>query len=266
MGRSCPGSPRSRTTGEPAARRSYAAGLEGRVGRETSFRLEGSIQEMDEVVRAFFEGDFLTDFDSIYLLDGNTLRQYQASGRHRLSRAVAGTLGVRYGDIGGGVSPATASSYGISDSSGRFWSARAAIEILPTRTGVAFLVRGVRQKLDSTGAVRANDSDKVALSVAQDLSIVGLTPFGSICKLLVALESSRSTASTEREDPPVSSRVLGGVALSFLGTPGAPSSFLPSLPLENSTQPFQKTLDCIQFFGYRAAQAFPHGQLSGCPY
>lgn len=201
--------------GEPAARRSYAAGLEGRVGRETSFRLEGSIQEMDEVVRAFFEGDFLTDFDSIYLLDGNTLRQYQASGRHRLSRAVAGTLGVRYGDIEGGVAPATASSYGISDSSGRFWSARAAIEILPTRTGVAFLVRGVRQKLDSTGAARANDSDKVALSVSQDLSVVGLTPFGSICKLLVALESSRSTASTEREDPPVSSRVLGGVALSF---------------------------------------------------
>ena len=95
------------------------------------------------------------------------------------------------------------------------WSARAAVEVLPTRTGMAILVRGARQTLETAAAARLNDSDKVAVSVAQDLSVVGITPFGSVWKLLVALESARSTAIAERDEVASTKRLLGGLAISF---------------------------------------------------
>ena len=199
---------------EAASREGYAIGLERRSG-DSTFKFEASAQRMDEVVRAFFEGDLLTDFDSVYFFDGNSVRQVQASARHRLSNAVTGSVAMRYGDIQGTVSPDAAASFGISDSDGHFWSARASVEILPTRTGVAVLVRGVRQDLETAGAPHTNDSDKVAVSIAQDLSVVGLTPFGSDWKLLLALESARSTTATEREEAATTSRVLGGLALAF---------------------------------------------------
>lgn len=197
---------------DAASREAYAVGIERRAG-DSSLKFEASTQRIDEVVRAFFEGDLLTDFDSVYLFDGNSVRQIQASARHRLSDKLAGSVAVRYGDIRGGVAPAT--SFGITDSAGHYWSARAAVEVLPTRTGVAILVRGVRQSLQTTGESHTNDSDKLAVSVAQDLSVIGLTPFGSDWKLLLALESARSTAGTEREDPISTSRILGGLALAF---------------------------------------------------
>jgi hypothetical protein len=199
---------------EPAAREGYAVGVERRSG-ESSLKFEVSSHRMDEVVRAFFEGDLLTDFDSVYFFDGNTVRQMQASTRHRLSDTLSGSVSVRYGDIRGTVSPDATTSFGISESEGRFWSARASVEILPTRTGVAILVRGVRQSLETPVASHTNDSDKLAISIAQDLSIVGLTPFGSDWKLLLALESARSTAASDREDPASTSRILGGLALAF---------------------------------------------------
>ena len=199
---------------DPASSEGYAAGLEGRAGN-SAYKVEVSTQRIDEVVRAFFEGDLLTDFDSVYFFDGNTVRQFQASAAHRLSDTLAGSVAVRYGDVRGSVASDTATSFGVTSSDGRYWSARAAVEVLPTKTGVAILVRGVRQSLEGGGVTHANDSDKVAVSIAQDLSIVGLTPFGSDWKLLLALESARSTASSEREDPPSTSRILGGLALAF---------------------------------------------------
>jgi hypothetical protein len=206
---------------EPASRQAFGAGVEHRSGENTSVRLEVSGQQIEEIVRAFFEGNFLTDFDSVYLLDGNELVQYQATARHRLSDRVAAALAVRYGEISGELSDDAARSYGISSSDGRFWSARAAVEVLPTGTGVALLLRGVRQGLMTPGAVHSNDSDKLALSIAQDLSVMGFTPFGSVCKLLVAVESARSAVNvgdrkiSSDEAPPTTSRLMGGVAVSF---------------------------------------------------
>jgi hypothetical protein len=199
---------------EPASREGYAAGVERRTG-DSSYRFEVSTQRMDEVVRAFFEGDLLTDFDSVYFFDGNSVRQVQASVRHRLSDKLAGSVAVRYGDIRGPIAPDSVTSFGITGSDGHYWSARAAVEVLPTKTGVAILVRGVRQSLESGAVSHTNDSDKLAVSIAQDLSIVGLTPFGSDWKLLLALESARSTAATEREESASTSRILGGLALAF---------------------------------------------------
>lgn len=205
---------------EAASQRAYAAGLEHRSGDTTAVRFEASRQSIEEIVRVFFEGDFLTDFDSAYLLEGNEFLQYQASARHRLSDTVAGTLAVRYGEISAVPSGDASASYGIVDSRGHFWSARAAVEILPTRTGVALLLRGVRQTLVTKGAAHSNDSDKLAVSVSQDLSVMGFSPLGSACKLLLALESARNPLSSDRnahsdEDAPKTSRLMGGVAVSF---------------------------------------------------
>jgi hypothetical protein len=200
--------------GEATSRRGFTVGIERRAGPDGSFRVEASDLRVNEAVRAFFEGDFLTDFDSIYLFDGNRVRQYKITGSHRLSDTLSGNVALRYGKIGGDPAPESAKSYGITDNQGHFWSARAAVEILPTRTGVAVLVRGVRQSLTTVAALRSNDSRKIAISLAQDLSVVGVSPFGSVCKLLVALESARSAGLTS-DDSPSTNRLLGGVAISF---------------------------------------------------
>ncbi len=200
---------------EAASRKGFAVGLERASSQGGSLRLEASNQRVGEAVRGFFGGDFLTDFDSVYLFDGNGVRQYQATGSQRLTEKLAGSIAVRYGSIDGEIADASAASYGISSNRGRFWSARAALEVVPTRTGVAILVRSVRQELETPATVHTNDSDKIALSVAQDLSVVGVSPFGSVCKLLIALESARSTATGDREEPAPTNRLLGGVAISF---------------------------------------------------
>ena len=200
---------------DAAARKGFAVGLEKNGSSESSFRVEASNHRMDEAVRAFFEGDFLTDFDSVYLFDGNMLRQYQASYSRKLTDTLSGTVAVRYGTIDGEIAPGSAAAFGIDRNRGRFWTARTGVEVLPTRTGIAVLVRGGRQRLMTPSGVHLNESDKIAISIAQDLSVVGLTPFGSACKLLMAVESLRSTAGTERDDAPVSNRILGGLAISF---------------------------------------------------
>jgi hypothetical protein len=199
---------------EATSRRGFTVGIERRAGPDGSFRVEASDQRVNEAMRAFFEGDFLTDFDSVYLFEGNTVRQYKVTAAHRLSDTLSGNVALRYGRIDGSPAPESAKGYGISENQGRFWSARAAVEILPTRTGVAVLVRGVSQSLATAAALRSNDSGKIAISLAQDLSVVGVNPFGSVCKLLVALESARSAGLTS-DDSTSTNRLLGGVAISF---------------------------------------------------
>jgi hypothetical protein len=200
---------------EPASTQAYAVGVERKVGRDTSLQIEASQQKMGEIVRAFFEGDFLTDFDSVYLLDGNTVRQYRAAIQQRLSDTLASSISVRYGLIDGSVTPEGTAAYGIAGNAGRFWSARASIEVLPTHTGVAVLVHGIRQNLQTPAAILANDADKLALSVAQDLSVVGLTPLGADWKLLMAFETARGTTIDHKDDPATANRLMGGVAVSF---------------------------------------------------
>ena len=200
--------------GEATSRKGFSAGVERRTDA-SAFRAEVSNQRVNEAVRAFFEGDFLTDFDSLYLFDGNTVRQYQLTATHRLTDTLSGSVAMRYGSVSGEVTPQSASGFGVTDNSARFWSARAAVEIVPTRTGVALLVRGVRQRLGTAGAPHANNADKVAISLAQDLSVVGITPFGTACKLLVALESAHSTVYSDSDEQKLSRRLLGGLAFSF---------------------------------------------------
>jgi Carboxypeptidase regulatory-like domain len=196
-----------------ASREGYSIGLERTVGENGNLRLEASQQRIDEVVRAFFEGDFLTSLDSVYLLDGNVVRQVKASGKRRLSHSLAASVSARYGRIDGGVAPGTAATYGVTDSTGHFWTARASLEVLPTRTGIAVTLHGVRQNLATPSSVVVNQSDRIALSLAQDLSVLGVTPFGSVCKLLVGIESNRPAG--DNDEAPKNNRLLGGVALSF---------------------------------------------------
>jgi hypothetical protein len=201
---------------EPAATQYFAAGLEQRLGRDSKLQFEVSEQRMGELVRAFFQGDFLTDFESVYLLDGNSVRQYKASVQQRLSNTLAASIAVRYGQIDGEVSEQSAANYGITGNQGHYWSARASLELLPTRTGFAVVVRGIRQDLETPASVLSNDSSQLALSVAQDLSVIGLTPLGAAWKLLVAFERAQASTMSDRgEDAATANRLLGGVGVSF---------------------------------------------------
>ncbi|HKD18758.1 MAG TPA: carboxypeptidase-like regulatory domain-containing protein [Thermoanaerobaculia bacterium] len=201
---------------EPAATRSFAVGIQRDAGANSQLQIEVSQQRMGELVRAFFEGDFLTDFDSIYLLDGNNVRQYKASVTQRLSNTLSGNVVVRYGSIDGSVASPSAANYGIVSNPGRFWSARASVEVMPTHTGIAVLVRKIQQEIETPAASLANDSNKLSLSVSQDLSVIGLTPFGAGWKLVVAIENTKGTPlSSQKDEAVVANRLLGGVAVSF---------------------------------------------------
>jgi len=201
---------------EPAASRAFAVGLQRKAGPNSELQFEASEQRMGELVRAFFQGDFLTDFDSVYLLDGNSVRQYKGSVTQRLSNTLSANVTMRYGSIDGNVSGQSSTNYGISSNQGRFWSARASVEVLPTRTGIALLFRNIHQDIQTPAALLSNDSEKLALSVSQDLSIIGLTPFGAGWKLLVAVENAHGTAlSDHRDEIATANRLLGGVAVSF---------------------------------------------------
>lgn len=201
---------------EPAATRALAVGLQRKVGADSQVQLEVSEQRIGEIVRAFFQGDFLTDFDSVYLLDGNAVRQYKASVTQRLSNALSGNLAVRYGSIDGKVAAPSAEAYGVASNAGHFWSATASVQVLPTRTGIALLVRNIRQEVQTPATLLSNNAEKLALSVSQDLSILGLTPFGADWKLLVAVENAKGNGVAEHKDESVTAnRLLGGVAVSF---------------------------------------------------
>jgi hypothetical protein len=199
---------------EATADRGFTVGFEKRAGPDGSVKAEVSEQKVSEAIRAFFEGDFLTDFDSIYLFDGNSVRQYKLAATRRLSDKLSGSISARYGSISGEPSAESALSYGIVENSGRYWAARAAVEVIPTGTGIAVLVRQVRQSLVTASSPHSNDSHKFAVSLAQDLSVIGVTPFGSACKLLVAIERARGSTQTT-EEAPSTNRLLGGVAISF---------------------------------------------------
>ncbi len=201
---------------EPAATRAITVGLQRKVGSDSQVALEVSEVRIGEIVRTFFQGDFLTDFDSVYLLDGNAVRQYKASVTQRLSNTVSGNVAVRYGSIDGHVNEPSLEAYGISSNAGRFWSATASVQVLPTKTGIAVLVRDIQQEVQTPAALLENNSKKLALSVSQDLSILGLTPFGADWKLLVAIENAKGTGIAEqRANEAVANRLLGGVAVSF---------------------------------------------------
>ncbi len=201
---------------EPAATEAYSIGIQRNAGADSSVQIEVSEQRMGELVRAFFGGDFLTDFDSVYLLDGNTVRQGRASVQQRLSNTLSGSVAVRYGAIDGDVSAPSLAAYGITGNRGTFWSARASVEVLPTHTGVAIVVRSIRQDLKTASVGVSNNSDKLALSIAQDLSVVGLSPFGAAWKLLLAFENAHGNLFTDpKDETATANRLLGGVAVSF---------------------------------------------------
>ena len=167
-------------------------------------------------VRTFFQGDFLTDFDSVYLLDGNSVRQVKGSITQRLSNKLSANVSVRYGSIDGHVNAPSADAYGIASNAGRFWSATASVQVLPTQTGIAVLVRNIRQEVATPAAVLANNSDKLALQVSQDLSILGITPLGADWKLLVAIENAKGTGVADHKDESITAnRLLAGVGVAF---------------------------------------------------
>jgi hypothetical protein len=201
---------------EPAATRALSVGLQRKVGANSQVAFEASEARIGEIVRTFFQGDFLTDFDSVYLLDGNSVRQVKGSVTQRLSNTLSANVSARYGSIDGRVNSPSAEAYGISSNAGRFWTASASVQVLPTQTGIAVLIRKIRQEVATPAAVLENNSDKLALQVSQDLSILGITPFGAGVKLLVAIENAKGTGIAEHKDESVTAnRLLAGVGVAF---------------------------------------------------
>ena len=107
---------------------------------------------------------------------------------------------MRYGTIDGAVKPEAAAAYGIRDSGHGSGRPAPASRSSPTKTGVAVVVRGVRQSLSHTGGHAAQ-----RLGQGRDLARAGSLGDRSDAlrlglQLLVALESARNTNLSEKDD------------------------------------------------------------------
>jgi hypothetical protein len=156
----------------------------------------------------------------VYLLDGNSVRQYKASVQHRLTDKLAGhTVGAVRRDQRRRVFAERRRLRDRAEHRTVLGGARrrgGSCRRRPESRGRR--ARNLRQDLQTPAALVANDSDKLALSVAQDLSVIGLTPFGADWKLLLALEQAHGTTPTttdHQDESATANRLMGGVAVSF---------------------------------------------------
>jgi Carboxypeptidase regulatory-like domain len=200
----------------PASRYAIGAGFQTGDGSGNVARIQASERRVDEVARVFFEGDLLADVDSVYVFDGNRVREVTGHFSQRWAEFNT-ALEARYGTIDGEVNPRVTEVSGVRDDAGHFWSARATLELRPTKTGIAVLVRSVRQNIGSPTGELANGADNLRLSVSQNLSVLGVAPFGSALRVLISYEAARrqrvdAEASAQVEDV---HRVMGGLALAF---------------------------------------------------
>jgi hypothetical protein len=153
---------------------------------------------MGELVRAFFEGDFRRTSTACTCWT-ETPCANTSSLEQRLSDTLAGSVSVLR-SIDGEVSPQSSVFYG-SGNRGYFYSARRHRGV-PTRTGVAFLVRSLRQATQTQAAVLANDSTS-SRSRSRDLSIIGLAPFSADWNCSSPSRQARGTAvSSQTRTPP----------------------------------------------------------------
>ena len=165
-------------------------------GRDSSLQFEASEQRMGELVRAFFEGDFLTDFDSVYLLDGNAVRQYKAAIaaaalQHALGQRLRALRLDRRRRLG--AEP---------DELRHRRQPRPLLVGAGLDRGAADAAPGSRSSCAASARISRRPPRASPTTPTSSRSrwrrtspIIGLTPFGADWKLLVAVENAHGTGS-----------------------------------------------------------------------
>lgn len=181
-------------------------------------QLNASRQIIAEPVMVYFDNDLLVDFGSLYLFDGNRLQKVSGTASARLFDLLDAALTAEGGRLDGKLSPESTEQLSVTGSSGDFYRGQAAVTIRPTKTDISCAVRRVRQVLQTSNGAAENFSDLVRVSLAQDLTVLGFYPFGTVWRVTVAYETDNSSSSTDssiEETASLKHRVMGGLSISF---------------------------------------------------
>jgi hypothetical protein len=191
------------------------------LSRDFSDRTELAIgathRRFDETLRLYFNDDFFSHFESLYLVDGDELPEVRVAMSHRLTPTVVTRLESSVASGGGGV-------FQASDDSSYENNVSYVVTSLDTRfettdTGVFLAFHHLEQHLaslaihDAVGPETDFEMQRLQLLLTQDLSALNLSSFA----LRLNMEVSRGDLGQPREsdDEELYKRIMGGVAVSF---------------------------------------------------
>ena len=213
-------SPRAVSAGSWNAASNSEASAALTFGTEDSGRilLKATSQSTVEPLRLYFDGDLFLDLGSLYLFDGNRLEKVSGVASRRLGTLFDASMSAEVGRVAGNVSSDAHQALSVISDRGQYYSGEAGITLRPTRTDLSCGVRHVRQVLIGDAGRTNNFSDKLRLSLGQDLTVLGFDPFGTAWKLVVSYETDTNALPVDNgveEVAVLKRRVMGGLAISF---------------------------------------------------
>ena len=176
-------------------------------------------REFADTLRLYFDRNFYNFFESIYLVDGDSLPELTVELERRLSPTILARLESNLAAGGGGILLSAGRTPYQNDVSYHVTSIDTQFE--RTSTGLFLSFHQLAQNLSPVGAGKARQSDNQALErlqvmVTQDLAF--LKTLASDLALQLNMEFSRGSLPSGRQydDPDeLRRRVTGGVAVSF---------------------------------------------------
>lgn len=170
-------------------------------------------REFGETLRLYFNTDFFDRQESLYLVPGDRLPEFQVSLERHLSPNILTRLQSDYAAGGGGLYYAT--SEDAYENEVRYLITSIDTQFKSTSTGVFVAFHQVDQTLKpftvGEGSITPLASQRLQLAVRQDLDV--LLDLPADWALRINMEFSRNLQ--EGADPDLRRRVLGGIAVKF---------------------------------------------------
>jgi len=170
-------------------------------------------RRFSETLRLYFNDDFFSHLESLYLVDGDTLPEVQFGMTSRISPRILARLESSIAAGGGGILYTTdQNSY---ENNVRYLVTSLDTQFERTDTGVFLAFHHLEQELDSFSGKVAGPGlqmQRLQLMLTQDLKALNLASLALRLKMEVARGATGHGATDEDE---LHKRVMGGVAVTF---------------------------------------------------
>ncbi len=167
-----------------------------------------------ETLRLYFNDDFFNHFESLYLVDGDTLPELQFAMTNRLSPQILTRLESSIAAGGGGLLRTTDSN--IYENNVRYLVTSLDTRFERTDTGVFLAFHHLEQKLEPIMRGlqgTALEMQRLQLMLTQDLSALNLASLA--LRLNMELSRGGSLADSRQDADELYKSVMGGVAVTF---------------------------------------------------
>lgn len=200
----------------------YQFELEREFDQQASLAVGATHRRFDETFRLYFNEDFFSHLESLYLVDGDTLPEVQVTMTRRLTPRILARLESSLAAGGGGIFYATdENSY---ENNVRYLVTSLDTRFERTETGVFLAFHHLEQQFEPTDAKRWYPSadqpitdiemQRLQLMLTQDLRALNLASLA----LQLNMEVRRGASLVDQgsfDDEDLYKRVMGGVAVSF---------------------------------------------------